>query len=246
MNTGRFALYELLPDNEGSPVAVPYAKLKEVEDLSGVVTTLSGNVYAKIEESKTELANKIGNADQAAAEGGYDLIINNSVLSQLKRIYGDLTSITSDITTLSGNVDTLNTFQVTLQNGDVAGLKYIETYWGTSSDFKEIENIKYSQVEVESVGVDNYIGGIDGIGAFNTKNLEVGQYIHTLKIPGDFQIVATYVTETVVQDNQENQELRLVYPDVVYSENANYISILSDDDKVPGLPWKFFITKKIL
>jgi hypothetical protein len=215
------------------------------------ITTLSGNVYAKIDTVNTELANKIGNADQEAAEGNYELIINNSVLSQLRRIYGDLTTITSDITTISGTVDTLsgtvnanhdafNTLKVTLQNGDVAGLKYIETDWENLIDNSlEIPTgtIEYNKVKIESVGVDNFIGGIDGIGKFNTKNLEVGQYIHTLKIPGDFQIVASYVTE--------NQELRLVYPDVVYSQNANYISILSEDSTVPGLPWKFFITKNI-
>lgn len=274
VNTGRFALYELLPNNEGSPVAVPYAKLKEVTDLSGAVferftitdetiATLSASVYKKINDVDKKLTDNIhtlsanvfneidtviGNADQAAAEGDYELIINNSVLSQLKRIYGDLTSITSDISTLSGNVDTLsgtvnanydvfNTLKVTLKDGAAAGLECIETNWETS----DVDGIKYDKVKVESLeSVDgkDFIGGIDGIGTFNIKNLKVGQYIHTLKIPGDFQIVATYITE--------NNEFRLVYPDVVYAKNANYISILSENSTVTGLPWKFFITKNIL
>jgi hypothetical protein len=315
---GHFSIYELANDTEGQKIPVPYAKLKEVTDLSAAVferftltdetivklsgnvytkidnvdkkltdnintlsanvfnkidtvngeliqnietvndnlmneiTTLSGNVYAKIDTVNTEFANKIGNADQEAAEGNYELIINNSVLSQLRRIYGDLTTITSDITTISGKVDTLsgtvdanhnafNTLKITLQNEAVAGLKHIETNWEhilENSSEIPTGTLEYNKVKIESVGVDHFIGGIDGIGTFNTKNLEVGQYIHTLKIPGDFQIVATYITE--------NKEFRLVYPDVVYSQNANYISILSEDSTVPGLPWKFFITKNIL
>jgi hypothetical protein len=308
VNTGRFALYELLPDNEGSPVAVPYAKLHEVTDLSAAVferftltdetiaklsgnvyakidsvdtkltdnintlsanvfnkidtvndnlmneiTTLSGNVYAKIAEGNTELANKIGNADQDAAEGNYELIINNSVLSQLKRIYGDLTSITENVTTISGDVDRLSgtvntnheefkTLKVTLQNGDVAGLKYFETDWTTILDSSlnvTTGEIVYEKIQVTASDIanDNIIGSIGGIGGFNAKNLEVNQYVHTLKVPGDFQIVASYITE--------NNEKRLVYPDVVYSQNANYISVLSDSAEIPGKPWKFFITKNI-
>lgn len=295
---GHFAIYELANDTEGQKIPVPYAKLKEVTDLSAAVferftltdetiAKLSGNVYAKIDSVDTKLTdnintlsanvfnkidtvnnnlmneittlssnvyNKIGNADQDASAGDYELIINNSVLSQLKRIYGDLTTITSDITAINKNADTLsgivsgnheefNTLKVTLQNGAVAGLECIETSWVTTDD-----GIEYNNVKVESVGVDDFVGGIDEIGKFNTKNLEVGQYIHTLKIPGDFQIVASYITETVDKENKEHKELRLVYPDVVYSKekNANYISILSESNTVPGCPWKFFITKNIV
>jgi hypothetical protein len=101
--------------------------------------------------------------------------------------------------------------------------------------------IPSNTVAVSSVvSQDNIlVGGIDEIGGYYSNTLSDEQYVHTIKVSGDFQIIACYSSD------ETSSAAKLVYPDVVYTPSASYISILNESAEIPGT-WKIFITKNIL
>lgn len=220
----RLELYQYAEGTEGGKICIPYAKFSDITELSGI----------------------IGNINDEAPSGEYELILSKSVLSQLRRIYGDLTNISTNISTLSGTVGELSgafdKFKITLEEDNVAGLQWFDTDWKTIISGTFIpDEVFYNSVQVteQDINDNTLMGAIDGQGGYYAKYLFKNQYVHTIKVEGDFQIIACYSGE------ETSSKAKLVYPDVVYTPSANYISVLSENENVPGIPWKIFITKNI-
>ena len=108
-------------------------------------------------------------------------------------------------------------------------------YWGTSTLHEVVHTlpgnkeivIEYNIIGVRQDLIENNteygipIGGMDGVGGFNAKDVALGQYIITAKIHDNSQIINCCLIN--------NNKRKIIFPDITYFNDYTYISIIVDE-----------------